>query len=70
MTGKDKNRESRCMTRRIGNTVYKVKVFFSDDGGTMADKMARLIQNGGLENRKKCDIVDLPQMSRQFERSA
>lgn len=64
------NNENGYMTRRIGNTVYKVKVVFNDSGETMADKIIRFIQNGGLENRKECDIVELPQTSRQSERSA
>lgn len=62
--------ETPYMTRRIGNTVYQVRIFFGSGGETMADKIIRLIQNGGLENREKSGIVELPQMSRRSERSA
>ena len=58
-------------TRRIGNTVYKVKVFFKDEGNeTMEDKILRIIRNELLENREICGIINVPQMSRQSERSA
>lgn len=59
------------MTRRIGGTIYKVKVVFNDNGGeTMEDKILRLVRNEALEKAENCDIMELPQMSRQSERSA
>lgn len=58
-------------TRRIGSTVYKVKVVFNDKATeTMEDKILRIIRNEVLNDGEKCDILELPQMSRQSERSA
>ncbi len=58
-------------TRRIGNTVYKVKVFFKDEGNeTMEDKILRIIRNEVIDSDGFCGIMDTPQMSRQSERSA
>lgn len=59
------------MTRRIGGTTYKVKVVFNDNGEeTMEDKILRLVRNEALEKAENCGIMELPQMSRQSERSA
>lgn len=59
------------MTRRIGSTTYKVKVVFSDTGQeTMEEKVLRMIRNDMLEKSEKHGIMDMPQMSRQSERSA
>ena len=59
------------MTRRIGSTTYKVKVVFPDNGGeTMEEKILRMIRNEGLAFGEKCGMMDVPQMSRQSERSA
>ena len=59
------------ITRRIGSTTYKVKVFFKEDGNeTMEDKILRLIQNEGLASPTECGMIDVPQMNRQSERSA
>ena len=58
-------------TRRIGNTTYKVKIAFSENSTeTMEDKIIRIIKNEILAKVEKCGIMDLPQMSRQSERSA
>lgn len=58
-------------THRIGGTTYKVKVVFSDTGSeTMEDKILRIIQNDTVTSAGTCDIMELPQMSRQSERSA
>ena len=58
-------------TRRIGQTTYKVRVHLSETSGeTMEDKILRLIRNDGLAIDKKYGIMELPQMSRQSERSA
>lgn len=59
------------VTRRIGATTFKVKVVYNDTGNeTMEDKILRIVRNEVLENGEKCDIMELPQMSRQSERSA
>ncbi|MBR2868761.1 MAG: transposon-encoded TnpW family protein [Clostridia bacterium] len=59
------------ITRRIGATTFKVKVVYSDTGNeTMEDKILRIVRNEVLENGEKCGIMELPQMSRQSERSA
>ena len=59
------------ITRRIGATTFKVKVVYNDTGSeTMEDKILRIVRNEVLENGEKCGIMELPQMSRQPERSA
>ena len=66
-----RNENISYMTKRIGNTTYKVKVVFSENSTeTMEDKIIRIIKNEILANGEKCGIMDLPQMSRQSERSA
>lgn len=59
------------ITRRIGATTFKVKVVYNNTGNkTMEDKILRIVRNEVLENGEKCGIMELPQMSRQSERSA
>ena len=59
------------MTRRIGNTIFKVNIYTKEDGAdTIEDKIIRLIQNEGLASPLKCGKIDVPQMNRQSERSA
>ena len=59
------------MYRRIGKTTYKVTVHFSEAAQeTMEDKIIRLIGNEVLDSGPECGIMELPQMSRQPERSA
>jgi len=66
-----RNENISYMTRRIGGTTYKVKVVFSENSTeTMEDKILRIIKNDLLANDEKCGIMNLPQMSRQSERSA
>ncbi len=68
-----KNENSNCsyLTRRIGTTTYKVKVIFNDtEQETMEDKILRIIRNETVTNDGTCDIIGVPQMSRQSERSA
>ena len=68
---KNKYNNFSYMTRRIGGTTYKVKVIFNDTGHeTMEDKILRIVRNEALDNDEKCDIMGVPQMSRQSERSA
>ena len=64
------NQEYQYMTRRIGSTTYKVKVFFSDSGETLEEKILRMIRNEGSAAASSCGIMEIPQMSRQSERSA
>lgn len=66
------NRNSIYLKRRIGNTTYKVRAFFNDDAaaGTMQDKILNLIRIDGLAFAEEPAIMDVPQMSRQSERSA
>ena len=59
------------LTRRMGNTNYKVRVHFNETGEeTMEDKILRMIQRDALNLPNECAIMDTPQMSRQSERSA
>ena len=59
------------LTRRVGNTNYKVRVHFNETGEeTMEDKILRMIQRDALNPPGMCDIINPPQMSRQSERSA
>ena len=59
------------LTRRVGNTNYKVRVHFNETGEeTMEDKILRMIQRDALNLPSECDIMNPPQMSRQSERSA
>ena len=60
-----KNENISYMRKRIGNTTYKVKIAFSENGTeTMEDKIIRIIKNEILANGEKRGIMDLPQMSR------
>ena len=66
-----RNENISYMIKRIGNTTYKVKIEFRENGTeTMEDKIVRIIKNEILANGEKCGIMNLPQMSRQSERSA
>ena len=59
------------LTRRIGGTIYKVRVHTSDTAKeTMEDKILRIIRNEVVTTDGTCDIMETPQMSRQSERSA
>lgn len=59
------NEQFMPMTRRIGSTTYRVKVFFKEDGEeTMEDKILRMIRNEALESGQDCGIMESPQMSR------
>lgn len=61
----------RHITRRIGSTVYKVKVVFpAESSETMEEKILRMIQNEGSAGHAEYSIMETPQMSRQSERSA
>ncbi len=71
MNKNETNNNYSYITRRIGATTFKVKVVYNDTGNeTMEDKILRIVRNEVLENSEKCGIMELPQMSRQSERSA
>ena len=71
MTKTKENQNCQYMIRRIGSTTYKVKVVFSDNGGgTMEEKILRMIRNEVLQKVGERGTMDAPQMSRQSERSA
>ena len=59
------------INRRIGSTIYRVKVYGSTTATeTMEDKILRLIQNEVSHPCGSYGIMEAPQMSRQSERSA
>ena len=59
------------LTRHIGKTTYKVRVYLSETAEeTMEDKILRLIQSEAANPCGSCGIMESPQMSRQSERSA
>ena len=64
------NQEYRYMTRRIGNTTYKVKVAFSGGTEPIEDKILRMIRNEAMDIGGERGIMETPLMSRQSERSA
>ena len=71
MNKNETNNNYSYVTRRIGATTFKVKVVYNDTGNeTMEDKILRIVRTEVLENGEKCGIMELPQMSRQSERSA
>lgn len=55
------------MTRRIGSTVYKVRIYFTGDE-TMEEKILRLVREKGMDYDGKSGIMTVPQMSREPER--
>ena len=68
---KNENKNFAYTTHRIGGTTYKVKVVFSESGTeTMEDKILRIIRNEVHTSCENYDIIEVPQMSRQSERSA
>lgn len=70
--GNEKEKQGFYMVnRRIGSTIYRVKVYGSETATeTMEDKILRMIRNEMVHFKEACDIMDAPQMSRQSERSA
>lgn len=50
------------MTKRIGNTTYRVKVVLSESGTqSLEDRLLRLIRNDPLAIGNHCDIMGSPQ---------
>lgn len=59
------------LTRRIGQTRYKVRVCFDETAAeTFEDKMLRLARTGGLSGSGEHEVIELPQMSCPSVRSA
>ena len=59
------NKDHIFMSKRIGTTTYKVKIFLNENSAeTMEDKILRIITNHPLANDGICGIMDSPQMSR------
>ena len=59
------------LSRRIGQTYYTVNVRFKDNAKqTMEEKLLHMIQNETVDIDENYDIMAMPQMSRQSERSA
>lgn len=53
------------MSKRIGTTKYKVKIYLNENSKeTMEDKILRIITNHPLASGRICDIMDMSQMSR------
>ena len=68
---KNENKNFAYTTHRIGSTTYKVKVMFAENASeTMEDKISRIIRNEVHTSCENYDIINVPQMSRQSERSA
>ena len=55
------------MTRRIGSTNYKVRIYFNGNE-TMEEKILRLVREKGMDYTEKSGIMTMPQMSREPER--
>ncbi len=52
------------ITRRIGSTLYRVKIYPAENGTeTMENKLFRIILNHPLANDRNCDIIGMSQMS-------
>ena len=67
----EQTKQEQFITRRIGGTTYKVRVAFSETAAaTMEDKILRLIRNEGVTIDGTYGRMEVPQMSRQSERSA
>ena len=60
-------RQGASLTKRIGSTNYRVRIFFTGNE-TMEDKILRLVREEALDYAEKCGIMTMPQMSREPER--
>ena len=59
------SRDCILMSKRIGTTTYKVKVYFDNSSTeTMEDKIFRVILNHPLASAGNCGIMNVSQMSR------
>ena len=67
----EQKKREQFIIRRIGGTTYKVRVVFNESGyETMEDKILRIVRNDMVTNVGTYGIMEIPQMSRQSERSA
>ena len=67
----EQTKQEQFIIRRIGGTTYKVRVAFSETAvETMEDKILRIVRNDMVTNDGTYGIMEIPQMSRQSERSA
>ena len=63
--------EAGTMYRRIGNTLFKVRVFTSVTGSeTAGEKIMRLIQKEAVQGGPSYGKIGLPQMGQPPERSS
>ena len=63
--------EAGIMYRRIGNTLFKVRVFTSTtDNETVNEKIMRLIQKEAMQSDLCYGNMEIPQMSQPPERSS
>ena len=70
-TPMEQNKREQFIIRRIGGTTYKAKVVFNESGyETMEDKILRIVRNDMVTSDGTYGIMEIPQMSRQSERSA
>ena len=70
-TPMEQTQQEQFIIRRIGGTTYKVRVAFSETAAeTMEDKILRIVRNDMVTNDGTYGIMEVPQMSRQSERSA
>lgn len=69
-TDKDGGCRQLHFTRHIGHTTFVVTVNLADSGETMENKILRIIRNEGVTSSGKCATMEMPQASRQSERSA
>ena len=63
MRGTMSESKEKCifMNKRIGSTVFKVKVYLPEDGiETAEEKMLRIIQNEVMTADEKCGITKTP----------
>lgn len=59
------NKDYVFMSKRIGTTTYKVKIYLNNNSAeTMEDKILRIITNHPLANDGRCGIMNVSQMSR------
>ncbi len=56
--------------RRIGGTLFMVRVLRVWDADTLGEKMSRLIHNEVMTGGGNCGMMNLPQMSQPPERSS
>ena len=62
MNQNQNNANATVITRRIGSTTYKLKIYFNENA--KEDKILRMIQNEVLKKDSPCGIMESPQMSR------